>query len=52
MNAATLRARDTGDLIPAGDADAPTLARERAQTQYARAAWNARHPASVFAAGK
>lgn len=52
VKAATLRARDAGELIPAGSFDAEALARERAQTQYGRAAWKTRHPASVFAAGE
>jgi len=52
VNAATLRARDAGELIPAGPFDTGSLARERAQAQYARAAWKARHPAPVVAAGE
>jgi hypothetical protein len=52
VNAATLRARDAGELVPAGELDDTTLARERAQTQYARATWKAHHSAPVIAAGQ
>jgi len=48
---AVLRARDAGELIPAGDLGVRALAREQAQTKYARAALLARKSAPVFASG-